>query len=365
MVAVGHTRDDQAETILYRILRGTGPRGLAGMAAIRRLGALSKLFVARPLLAVSRREVRDYLAALRQPYREDASNFDLAQTARIRHDLLPKLAVEYNPEVAGAIVRLGLLSRSLERALESKLRTHVRDIVLTCDPTLILLKQSFVSGISPFLRAEVFRRIWRRAGWPEASMSAERWQRLAALARRNEIPPTQIGGGIEVWTDKSLLILRRIEHREAAGPESGTALAIPLLVPGRTSVEWADGTIDLCVDPPAETGCDERIDLGQLALPLVVRRPAVGDRFDPLGLHGSTQALADFFRGRHVPRDQRASIPLVCDQRGIIWVVGHRISDRVKHTEETRRVLGLKWMSVPRESTTTKAMNDGGQGGEP
>ena len=111
-VAVGHNRDDQAETILHRIVRGTGPSGLAGIPASRRLTEDPPISLIRPLLTASREQVRGYLAGLGQPYREDRSNTDLAQTrARIRHDLLPKLASEYNPKVAETLVRLGVTHR--------------------------------------------------------------------------------------------------------------------------------------------------------------------------------------------------------------------------------------------------------------
>ncbi len=102
IIAVGHTRDDQAETVLHRVLRGTGPHGLAGIPARRRLAA--GITLARPLLDVSRIEIRDYLDTIAQPFRDDASNADHARTrARLRHDLLPKLARDYNPKVAEAL----------------------------------------------------------------------------------------------------------------------------------------------------------------------------------------------------------------------------------------------------------------------
>src|SRR5262245_10919861 len=98
-VAVGHTRDDQAETILHRILRGTGLRGLAGIPSRRPLA--DSVTLIRPLLDASRAELRDYLASLGQTYRDDATNADLSRTrSRLRHDLMPKLATEYNPRVA-------------------------------------------------------------------------------------------------------------------------------------------------------------------------------------------------------------------------------------------------------------------------
>ena len=99
VVAVGHTRDDQAETILHRILRGTGPRGLSGIPARRILATDPELTLVRPLLGVSRRGVREFLTAIGQPFREDETNADLTRTrSRIRYDLLPKLAADYNPQ---------------------------------------------------------------------------------------------------------------------------------------------------------------------------------------------------------------------------------------------------------------------------
>src|SRR5207244_9505984 len=112
-------------------------------------------------------------------------------------------------------------------------------------------------------------------------------------------------------------------------------------VPGWASVPWAGGRVVVTIDPDGP--CDESIDFDRLAFPLSIRAPVPGDRFEPLGMGGNSMPLADFFRGRHVPRDRRVGIPLVCDQHGIVWVVGHRIAERVKVTEQTRRRLGLCW----------------------
>lgn len=87
----------------------------------------------------------------------------------------------------------------------------------------------------------------------------------------------------------------------------------------------------------------ETIDLDRIVPPLFVRGPIPGDRFEPLGMKGRNTPLNDFFRGRNVAPEARASTPLLCDATGIVWVVGHRIADRVKLTEQTRRTLGLLW----------------------
>jgi tRNA(Ile)-lysidine synthase len=344
VIAVGHTLDDQAETILHRIVRGTGPRGLAGMPARRVLGISPKITLVRPLLGVTRRGLRDYLAALRQPYREDASNTDLSRTrARIRHDLLPKLAADYNNNVAFALVRLGSLTSSFERAIEADLRELERSAVLNHAPDCVVLKHVFLRSVPAFQRAEVLRRVWRKAGWPEASMSARRWRRLAAVVGNDEIPTVDVGARVEVSTEHSFVILRRRPARASSSAATDILEPIPVIVPGLTAIPWADGAIETRIDPEPEMTRGETIDFDRVCLPLFVRTAVAGDRFEPLGMGGQSMPLADFFRGRHVRRTDRTRVPLVCDQKGIIWVFGHRISDRVRVSEQTGRTLGLNW----------------------
>lgn len=182
LVAVGHTRDDQAETILHRILRGTGPQGLAGMRQRRSLAEGVTLI--RPLLDLGRDEVRSYLQSLGQPFREDASNADLARTRnRIRHDLLPKLAAEYNPRVAEALVRLGALASDGMARTARRVERIARDAIVTTNSSEIVVRREPLDALTPIIRAEVFRAAWRRAGWREGRMTAARWLRLATTPR--------------------------------------------------------------------------------------------------------------------------------------------------------------------------------------
>ncbi|HZW34702.1 MAG TPA: tRNA lysidine(34) synthetase TilS, partial [Isosphaeraceae bacterium] len=120
---------------------------------------------------------------------------------------------------------------------------------------------------------------------------------------------------------------------------------IELKVPGAAAVPWAGGRVLATIDPAEPS--DESIDRDRLAFPMSIRPPLPGDRFQPLGMGGRSTPLADFFRGRQVPRDRRQRTPLVCDQLGIVWVVGHRIADRVQVTEQTRQTLGLRWELQP------------------
>jgi tRNA(Ile)-lysidine synthase len=189
-------------------------------------------------------------------------------------------------------------------------------------------------------------------------MSASRWRRLAALVQRDSIPRVDVGAHVEVATESYFLVMQR---RAAPVPISSPVHSVepvPLAVPGLTAVPWAGGAIDARIDPAADLARDETIDLERASLPLVVRPAAAGDRFDPLGMGGQSMPLADFFRGRQVRRQDRPRVPLVCDQHGAIWVVGHRISDRVKVSEKSRRTLGLLWREEGRAEWRDENSND-------
>ena len=278
-MAVGHTKDDQAETILHRIVRGTGLHGLAGMPGRRPLSASATLF--RPLLHATRREIRAYLAAIGQPFRDDASNDDQSRTrARIRHDLLPRLAADYNPEVADALVRLGELAGASGRVLRRRVREVERAALLRSDEDSFALDRRVLSRSSRFLRAEVLRLAWRRAGWPEGAMGAEQWRRLARLAGASRAR-VSLGNGVEVVTNLRELILTR----PAPLPDSPPREPVPLPLPGEAP--WDGGRVVATLDPGPDAPRDETIDLDRLVPPLLVRAPRPGDRFTPLGMGGA------------------------------------------------------------------------------
>ncbi len=343
VVAAGHTRDDQAETVLHRILRGTGPRGLAGIPGLRRLD--EGVTLARPLLDVGRDGLRAYLVGLGQGWSEDASNLDRARSrARLRHDLLPALAREFNPAVAEALARLGGLTRAAVAAMDAYVEAIARGAARPADGGRRALDRSALVGLSPYLRAEVLRSVWRAAGWPESAMDARRWRRLAALVARGE-GRSDVGAGVGLELTAGLVVLSRPVGAGIVIGTEPTPDPVPLPIPG--SAGWRGGRVvaTLGGDPPgAAVAVADRLDLDRIALPLVVDAPRPGDRFDPLGLDGRTMPLADFLRGRKVPRADRPRVPLVRDAIGIVWVVGHRLGHRARLTEGTRAVVGLGWI---------------------
>ena len=334
-VAVGHTADDQVETVLHRIVRGTGLGGLSGMASRRPLGPGVTLI--RPILKATRGEIRTYLAGIGQDWREDAGNLDLTRTrARIRHDLLPRLVEDYNPNVAEALIRLARLASEASKGADRRALRRLDRVALSSDRSHIQFDRNGLRPIDLAGRTEVIRIAWRRAGWPEGGMTLARWRRLGALAGLDSSSRVEVGAGVEAVATPDRWMLRR---RPGRSVEVATGEPRALEVPG--SLPWGDGQVVASVDD--STPMDERVDRDRIDGPLIVRSARPGDRFEPLGLDGRSQPLNDFFRGRKIPRADRPTVPIVLDAVGIIWVAGHRIGHRVRRTEATVRTLGLRW----------------------
>jgi tRNA(Ile)-lysidine synthase len=232
-VATGHTADDQAETVLHRLIRGTGIQGLRGIAVSRELvsreaqpsadpipgdapssgggsalGCASRLTVVRPLLTVTRLEIMAYLADLNQPYREDSSNADLTFTRnRIRHELLPLLKT-FNPEIVTVLNRVASQSADAFRVLTQLAETlrETAERPLAGD-TLVFATEPLASA-DPYLLRELFRLVWQREGWSANGMTAAHWDRVVAVVL-GELLACDFPAGIHVRRAGNVVQLRR------------------------------------------------------------------------------------------------------------------------------------------------------------
>lgn len=177
--ATGHTADDQAETVLHRLIRGTGMRGLRGIA--RRRPLCSGVRLIRPLLRVTRMEVLGYLQALGQTYRSDSSNHDRRFTRnRIRHELLPVLR-DFNPRIDAVLCRLSEQAAAVHRRTESQARRLLQVAERARAGGLLIFDRPRLAAAPRGLVREALRLAWRREGWPENGMSFAGWDRLADL----------------------------------------------------------------------------------------------------------------------------------------------------------------------------------------
>ncbi|MBI3769028.1 MAG: tRNA lysidine(34) synthetase TilS [Deltaproteobacteria bacterium] len=328
-IATAHTVDDQAETVLLRVVRGAGRRGLGGIRPRR--GA-----IIRPLLLCDRVQVRHFLVARGRAWRRDRSNFDygLART-RLRAGYLPALARELNPRLARALARLADVLRDEDTLLDG--------IAATVPGVADGIDLAVLRALEPPIARRVVRRWWRRVGSGRRLAFGHVDAALALAQRAHGGGRVRVPGGWVVRTATAL----------AYEVGDGDAAAEPyqrVLVPGgavdlpggwRLSLceNVADGSItpgdDLCV-----------LDADAVSGPLVVRTRRPGDRMRLLGLDGHT-SIKRLFITRRVPQALRAGYPLVLDGNAIVWVPRCGRGEGALVAAGTRRVLVLRLEAAP------------------
>ncbi len=342
-VALGHTIDDQAETVLLRLIRGAGAAGLSGMRP--RAGIL-----VRPLLAVGRAALRRYLADGGIPFREDASNADLrVPRNRVRHELLPHLRT-YSPRIVEALARQADIARADEAWLSRRANEAATELV-SQERGPVEVDAAGLAALPPALARRVARAALARVASDRREIgfdAIERVRRMAAEGRpaRADVPGCRV--------ERSAGRLRLVPRRGRGGPAPPPGFAYRLEIPGEVSVPEADVRIRAEVVGPVAAaalagGAAGRAggETAVVALPaaaaLVVRSWRFGDRYRPLGLAGRSRKLQDLFVDRKVPRDERKRVPLVLDAAGrVIWVVGFGIDHDFRPGEGSESVLFLK-----------------------
>ena len=335
-IATGHTRDDQAETVLLRLFRGAGGRGLSAIRPKRGI-------YVRPLIDVSRDQIRADLAARGETAREDSSNSDLSiPRNRLRQSVLPAIVADW-PGAVAAQARFAELAADDEQFLAATAREVSSAVAL---PGASGVQQIDGRGLNQ-LPAALARRIVRHA--LEAAGAVPSFQDVEAvrtLARSRKASAHLDLDAVGIEKAGSVIRFGGTESVQAVG-----AFEYPLDVPGIVTVRETGATIraSLKRGPAVRPilGEPESVAVLQaeaVTLPLTVRSRRPGDRLRPLGSPGSRK-LQDLFVDRKVPGFTRDRVPLVVDHSGrIVWVVGHAIADecRVTRPESGMVILELK-----------------------
>lgn len=206
-VATAHTADDQAETVLHRIVRGTGLSGLSGMRRARPL--MHGVSLIRPLLGVRRAELLNYLWRLGQQFCDDATNQDLGFTRnRLRHELLPRLAAEYNSQVSDALLRLARLAGEAQAVIAALVDELLRGCVRN-EADRIVFDCGLLANQPRYVVRESLLAAWRRRQLPEQAMGFAQWDELAKLVQTRVSVPlsTTLPGGIRVCREGDSLVI--------------------------------------------------------------------------------------------------------------------------------------------------------------
>lgn len=181
-VALAHNADDQVETILHRIIRGTGLAGLAGMSQQRPLA--EGVTLVRPLLGVQRTQIEEWLRAAGKQWRDDSSNAALEFTRnRIRRVLLPLLRNEFNPQVGRALLTLSRQAEDAQAVVHAAAAALAQQAILDRSPGSVRIDCDSLTDVPPHLARALFQLIWTEQGWPAGAMTFAHWDALAAQAR--------------------------------------------------------------------------------------------------------------------------------------------------------------------------------------
>jgi tRNA(Ile)-lysidine synthase len=341
VIATAHTKDDQAETFLLRLLRGAGSRGLAGIRP--RTGR-----IIRPLLDVERATLRDYLAAHGQAFREDASNADVSiPRNRVRHELLPLLESRFSPAVADVLAREAALARQDEEYLREEAIKLARRIVQ--ENEAITIDAEGLIAAPRALGSRVARAALERfAGGRSITFDQVEWLLALAADKKGELSLP----GQQARRDGQTIVLtpRTSVSRGASVSGDRNGFAFSLSIPGEVRLEPLGLIVgaEHLPGPAARhmrweaRGSEVGVAAEPVSLPLAVRSWRPGDRFRPLGAPG-VRKLQDFFVDRKVPRAVRDTVPLVVDGRDrIVWVVGQSVAEEFRVTEPTQGVILLK-----------------------
>lgn len=364
-VAVAHTADDQAETVLAHLMRGTGPRGLAGIHPVSG-------HVFRPLLPFRRTELRQYLQSLAQPWREDLSNLDTRRTrARIRARLLPLLETEFSLGIVDHLCNLARLAREEESFWEAivencfrawahsttdGLRIRIEDL-LTPPVFSSQVAETQGQGLAAAgslrpLTERLIRRLYEEVRGDRSSLTALHVEQIIGLAAESSSGRLlQLPRGVEVERSFADLYFR-MGHGASSGASKdasktgGQADAYQYVfgLPGRGETSVSIPEIGACfklkvIDwplPERETKSDGVVlDADLLRAPLVLRNWRPGDAYRPRGRRQSRK-LKQLFLARRVPLRLRAGWPVLESAGRLVWARGFPPAEEFSVRRETR-----------------------------
>lgn len=334
-IALGHTRDDQAETLLLRLIRGAGPAGLGGMALVRQSRYI------RPLLETGRRDVMAYLAQRGIPFVTDPSNLrgDFLRN-RVRHEVLPLLD-SLHPGVARRLARTADIAREQSQWLEQEALAWIEKEAELQEGGILAVPLDAFASLHCALQHEILRRLLDRAPQGLKGIGARHIQSLRRLALS---PRPQASWGLpgrcRVRRRYGFLLFGPDKEEKVAPfcmaiPGPGTWAVRPL--GGLLEVELREGP-----QTPDRSPWVAFMDGGHVSFPLRVRPPRPGDRMVPLGMKGHKK-LKDLFVDLKLPLETRARTPVVTSQGKVVWVVGIRQDERFRLLPTTQRVLRMEW----------------------
>lgn len=353
-IVLGHTADDQVETVIMRFIRGAGTKGLSGIPPKRRL--VSGIWIVRPLISVFREGILEYLRKKKILYVEDSTNKELIFFRnKIRHELLPLLS-KYNPNIKNIIQSTGtnmaLINNYLEEVVEKEFRA-ISNITKDC----VKVNSDKLNSCHPALSQMLICRIMKEID-PSVQLESQIVKKVLVLVGDTSGSKIiNLPKGIKVSREYGKLFFskgkRRINKKkyiaEMALNGKTRISKRNILITSKLckengsssylSYEYISNLHNIFQKKRLSFKAD--LDYDTLLHPLIIRNRRLGDVFHPIGMKG-TKKVKDIFIDEKVPRAYRDEIPIFVSGNEICWIVGYRIGEKFKVKLQTKRILRIK-----------------------
>ena len=345
-IAVAHNRNDQAETVMLHIIRGAGTAGLAGMEYRR--GE-----VIRPLLNIARKEIELYCREAALSPRTDSSNLtgEFARN-RVRLELFPYMNKSFGADITESLCKLSTHASDDNHYLEQHAVEAYEEALITKSTEMVSLKLEQLQKLHPAMLFRVLKQSVSDAAGSSKGIGSVHYRALIDListgrtGSRAELP-----GGIRAAVSYGTFKLFLDEIPQNQVVQKPLPFAIGLVLPGITNVHELDAVVITSIEESSLL--DKYIGIGynsfvqffdyeSLKRGINIRNRQDGDVFKPIRSNG-TKKLKEYFIDGKIPRELRDNIPLICIDNEIVWVVGYKISDKFKVTENTKSILKIEY----------------------
>jgi tRNA(Ile)-lysidine synthase len=334
-IAMGHQADDQAETLLMRLLRGAGGLGLSGIPPKR-----GKII--RPLLEIKREEIEKFLKGKRQSFRTDSSNLLPSYFRnKIRLLLLPLIQKEFTPKIVDLLNRASNIISLQQQYVEKNSEKILRLLCKSKNKGKIVLDLKRFIYYDICLKREMIRLCVKELNRDQAELSFDSIERTLNLTQK-EKSGRRVKLTRSIWAEVSsenlaIYIEKKEQHNYSISlPGEKNLKSLGMRI---KSEIVSRSTLPEKIKSKGEQVA--LLDWEKLREPFHLRSRREKDKFKPLGMEG-TKNIADFLIDMKIPRYQRDEVMLLTTKGKIAWIVGHRISDEFKMTDKTKKVLKME-----------------------